>query len=148
MIWIHCNSWKLLWIFQCIFERFGIFAREKIIVKLAELKNIYKAYFSCRFSSRLFLVLSKASTLNLITLYSKAAPHALNILDFANQDRTSRKGRNSCWSNQIDLWWQTIVYFLFSLEIMNFRADENKISDYKLEAGSTLHMVLQLRGGF
>jgi len=27
-------------------------------------------------------------------------------------------------------------------------ADENKISDYNLEAGSTIHMVLQLRGGF
>jgi len=27
-------------------------------------------------------------------------------------------------------------------------ADENKLSDYKLEPGSTLHMVLQLRGGF
>ena len=26
-------------------------------------------------------------------------------------------------------------------------ADEMKISDYSLEAGSTLHMVLQLRGG-
>ena len=26
-------------------------------------------------------------------------------------------------------------------------ADEMKISDYNLEAGSTLHMVLQLRGG-
>ena len=26
-------------------------------------------------------------------------------------------------------------------------ADENKISDYNLEAGSTIHMVLQLRGG-
>ena len=25
--------------------------------------------------------------------------------------------------------------------------DESKISDYKLEAGSTIHMVLQLRGG-
>jgi len=27
-------------------------------------------------------------------------------------------------------------------------ADENKLNDYKLEPGSTLHMVLQLRGGF
>jgi len=27
-------------------------------------------------------------------------------------------------------------------------ADEMKISDYNLEAGSTIHMVLQLRGGF
>ena len=27
-------------------------------------------------------------------------------------------------------------------------ADEMKISDYNLEAGSTVHMVLQLRGGF
>ena len=26
-------------------------------------------------------------------------------------------------------------------------ADEMKISDYNLEAGSTIHMVLQLRGG-
>ena len=26
-------------------------------------------------------------------------------------------------------------------------ADEQKISDYNLEAGSTIHMVLQLRGG-
>jgi ubiquitin-like protein Nedd8 len=26
-------------------------------------------------------------------------------------------------------------------------SDEMKISDYNLEAGSTIHMVLQLRGG-
>ena len=27
-------------------------------------------------------------------------------------------------------------------------ADEMKIQDYNLEAGSTIHMVLQLRGGY
>jgi len=27
------------------------------------------------------------------------------------------------------------------------RADEKKIKDYNIEAGSTIHMVLQLRGG-
>ena len=27
-------------------------------------------------------------------------------------------------------------------------ADDQKISDYNLKAGSTIHMVLQLRGGF
>ena len=27
-------------------------------------------------------------------------------------------------------------------------ADDQQISDYNLKAGSTIHMVLQLRGGF
>jgi hypothetical protein len=39
------------------------------------------------------------------------------------------------------------IYFLFLL-ISFSRADEKTIKDYNIEAGNTVLMVLQLRGGF
>ena len=85
--------------------------------------------------------------------------------DYGSQRGAPGKRGNRRETNSSDSWWATIVsylfisvsvYYIFINEfylimimvcICPYRADNNTLESYKVEPGSTLHMVLSLRGG-
>ena len=79
----------------------------------------------------------------------------LNLEIYEIQTLTGRKQSFNFESDNTILQIKQALQEKEGIEITQIRlifggkqlADEMKISDYNLEAGSTLHMVLQLRGG-
>ena len=79
----------------------------------------------------------------------------LKLITYKIQTLTGRKQSFNFESDNTILQIKQALQEKEGIEITQIRlifggkqlADEMKISDYNLEAGSTLHMVLQLRGG-